>query len=894
MSSNTDNLVIGLLAHVDAGKTTLSEAMLYLCGNIRKMGRVDTGDAFLDTYALERERGITIFSKQAILAWKNKQVTLLDTPGHVDFSAEMERTLQVLDYAVLIISGSDGVQGHTCTLWKLLNRYAIPTFIFVNKMDQPETNREAILKELKKRLDDGCVEFREETMENWESEQKEAVAVCDEHMMERYLETGEIQEEDIKRLIRNRTLFPCYFGSALKMEGIDTFLKGLERYTEKRNYGDKFGAKVYKISRDEQGNRLTYMKITGGTLKVKDQLLEDKVNQIRIYSGKRYENVGEVRAGEICAVLGPEQTRPGQGLGMEQDSESPILEPILTYQVLLPEDCDKNGMLLKLKQIEEEDPQLHILWNETLGEIQVQLMGEVQIDVLKRMIYERYGIMAEFGAGNIVYRETIANVVEGVGHFEPLKHYAEVHLIMEPAEPGSGLQFDTSVSEDSLDKNWQRLILTHLEEKQHKGVLTGADITDMKITLAAGKAHQKHTEGGDFRQATYRAVRQGLMEAENILLEPYYEFRLELPQDMLGHAMTDIERMNGECNSPEIIDGTAILTGTAPVSTMNGYQTEIASYTKGSGRLFCTLKGYAPCHNTEEVMEQTGYNAMGDTENPSGSVFCTHGAGFVVEWNEVKNYMHLESVLNQQKNLLQGQERKSGKGYKSFDDSRYGKNQKKQKGIPEALLDEELEEIFERTYGPVKRRDINQLKRVVFQPKETEYKGSTNRKDLEEYLLVDGYNVIYAWEDLKELAEINMDAARDRLLDIMCNYQGYKQCNLIVVFDAYKIRGFQGEVTQYNNVQVVFTREAETADQYIEKFAHQMGKKHRVMVATSDGLEQMIIMGQGCQRLSSRELKAEVERLNQHIQEEYLEKSERNHNYLMNYADESVEKYIKK
>ncbi|MCI8670340.1 MAG: GTP-binding protein [Lachnospiraceae bacterium] len=882
MSETSDNLVLGLLAHVDAGKTTLSEAMLYLCGNIRKMGRVDNGDAYLDTDIQERERGITIFSKQALLSLGKKKAALLDTPGHVDFSAEMERTLQVLDYGILIINALDGVQGHTRTLWKLLTRYQIPTFIFINKMDRPEADRNKLLKELKETLDDRCVEFDGERMENWKPERMEQIALSDEVLMEKYLENGEFQTEDVQKMIKNRKLFPCYFGSALKLEAIDVFLKGLELYTKANSYGENFGAKVYKISRDEQGNRLTYMKITGGVLRVKERLGEDKINQIRIYSGKRYETAEEVRAGDVCAVLGPEGTRPGQGLGAEPDSELPLLEPVLTYQVLLPEDCNRNGILQKLKQMEEEAPELHVLWNEKTAEIQVQLMGEVQIDVLKRMIYERYGIRVGFGTGNIVYKETIAGTVEGVGHFEPLKHYAEVHLILEPGEPGSGLQFDTNVSEDSLDKNWQRLILTHLEEKQHKGVLTGSDITDMKITLAAGKAHLKHTEGGDFRQATYRAVRQGLMEAESILLEPYYEFRMEIPQESIGRAMTDIERMHGTCESPDTAGGMAVLTGTAPVSAMSGYQTEITSYTRGTGRIFCALKGYAPCRNPEEVIEKIGYHASGDMENPSSSVFCAHGAGFVVEWNEVKKYMHLESVLP---------DYLGDSGYPADEPDRSAVNRKQGRVSSSIVSDDELKAIFERTYGPVKQRETNRPKRVVFQPKETEYKGKSDKKNIEEYLLVDGYNVIYAWEDLRELAEVNMDAARDRLLDIMCNYQGYRQCNLIVVFDAYKVRGFQGEATRYHNIEVVFTKEAETADQYIEKLAHNFGRKYRVTVATSDGLEQIIIMGQGCSLLSSRELKLEVERLNQQIREEYLEKQEKNHNYLLDHADDLVRDY---
>ena len=874
MNTNIDNLVLGLLAHVDAGKTTLSEAMLYLNGQIRKMGRVDTGDAFFDNYIVERERCITIFSKQARLSFKCRKITLIDTPGHVDFSAEMERTLQVLDYAVLIISASDGVQGHTRTLWSLLARYNIPTFIFVNKMDQPNTESDKVLSEIRSKLDERCIAFDNRDVSDLSLDEMETISMCDEQTMDSYLKNGKIDLEDIRHLIKERKLFPCFFGSALRLQGIDTLLNAIETYSIPNSYPTSFGAKVYKVSRDKQGNRLTHLKITGGTLKVKDlmtnkkseanhieEFWEEKINQICVYLGERYESVSEVSAGDICAVLGLNYTYPGQGLGIESDSDLPLLEPVLTYQIILNENNDYNGMISKLKQIEEEEPQLYIAWNEQLKEIQVQLMGEVQIDVLKNMIWERFGIEVEFGKGNIVYKETIADTVEGVGHFEPLKHYAEVHLKMEPSDLGSGLQFETQLSEDDLDKNWQKLILTHLEERQHKGVLVGADITDMKITLVAGKAHQKHTEGGDFRQATYRAVRQGLMQAKNVLLEPYYEFRLEIPQENIGRAMTDIERMYGKCNTPNILDGVATLIGIAPVSAIREYHNEVTSYTKGLGRLICTLKGYAPCHNTKEVIDSINYDIESDFKNPSGSVFCAHGECFTVDWHEVKDYMHIQSAIKQtnRDDRIVSTRNQSGRS-------------KDRHSIKDTIqLEDELKTIFERTYGPMKQHEDSRAKRVTFRPKEVEYKGVKRQRDAQEYLLVDGYNVIFAWEDLKELAILNMDAARDKLLDIMCNYQGYKQCNLIVVFDAYKVKGFKGEATKYHNIEVVFTKEAETADQYIEKLAHNIGRKHDVTVATSDALEQMIIMGQGCKRLSSRDLKIEVERLNQYLREEYLE-----------------------
>ena len=857
------NICVALLAHVDAGKTTLSESILFLSGVIRKMGRVDNQNAFLDTHAMERARGITIFTKQAVFSFGEKSFTLLDTPGHVDFSAEMERTLQVLDYAVLIVSGADGVQGHTETLWKLLKRYQIPVFVFVNKMDQQGADPSKLLEELRSRLDDRCMDFG---MDHKSEAFLENIAVSEEEMLERYLETGQIQEKEISRLIRERKIFPCYFGSALKAEGVEEFLRGLEVYTVCPLYAEEFGAKIFKISRDEQGNRLTWLKITGGVLKVKTTLSggkvrdawEEKVNQIRIYSGSRYEAVSEAEAGTVCAVTGLTKTSSGEGLGMERDSDMPVLEPILTYQIQLPPGCDPMQMLRKLKVLEEEEPELHIRWDEQLQELQAQLMGEVQIEILKTLIQERFDICVDFGAGKIVYKETIANTVEGVGHFEPLRHYAEVHLLLEPGEPGSGMQFAARCSEDVLNKNWQRLILTHLEEKAHRGVLTGSEITDMRITLLTGKAHLKHTEGGDFRQATYRAVRQGLMQARSVLLEPYYEFRLEVPFDTVGRAMADVERMYGSFEQPELEGEISVLTGKAPVSAMRNYQQEVVSYTKGRGRLFCTLKGYEPCHNTEEILEQIQYDPETDAENPPDSVFCYHGAGTIIPWYEVEKHMHLEKVLdgNQKEEeagtVLEAEKRRSGRP-----------------AVGTVQEEKELEEIFIRTFGAPKSRiradyartrvfgEQAELKRDVYNPP----------KRLPEYLLVDGYNVIFAWEELNELAKDSIDAARTRLMDILCNYQGYVKCTLILVFDAYRVQGGIGKMLAYHNIHVVYTKEAETADQYIEKLAYRMGKDYHVTVATSDGLEQLIIRGEGCALLSARDLYDEVKRVEQQIRE---------------------------
>ena len=890
-------LVIGILAHVDAGKTTLSEGILYLTGSIRKLGRVDNRDAFLDTYELERDRGITIFSKQAVFSLGDTSVTLMDTPGHVDFSAEMERTLQILDYAILVVSGADGVQGHTETLWRLLKRYKIPTFLFINKMDQSGTDRNALMRELKSRLDGNCVDFGEGEETVWEN-----VAVCDEHLLEKYLETGSVETDDIRRLVGQRKVFPCWFGSALKLQGVEEFLNGVETYTQVISYPKEFGAKVFKISRDDQGNRLTHLKITGGSLKVREMLSgreEEKVNQIRIYSGVKFEAVGEAEAGTVCAVTGPFTTTPGQGIGIEAESETPFLEPVLTYKVILPMGFDVNVMLKYLRQLEEEEPQLHIVWNEELREIHAQVMGEVQIEILKSLIKERFGVDVDFGAGNIVYKETILDIVEGVGHFEPLRHYAEVHLLMEPGEPGSGLLFETCCSEDLLDKNWQRLVLTHLEERRHRGVLTGSEITDMKITLVSGRAHIKHTEGGDFRQATYRAVRQGLMEATNRLLEPYYRFRLEIPSESVGRAMADIDRMQGRFDSPLIDGGMAVITGSAPVVNMRDYQREVISYSKGRGRLSCSLEGYEPCHNEDEVIAAIGYEPELDFDNPTGSVFCSHGSGYPVPWYAVKDYMHISCVAERKTAVYQlqnaewFQELMAGEKDLSTPEetparSSSSKSYEMSTGISATGIgDEELEAIFKRTYGESKRKtQVNRVSQTTSYGQAKEKPNSYEK--VEEYLLVDGYNIIFAWEELRELAKATIDGARHKLMDILCNYQGYKKCTLIVVFDAYKVTGNTGEAIDYHNIHVVYTKEAETADQYIEKLAHQMGQKYHVTVATSDGLEQLIIRGQGCMLLSANDLKEEIGRINSQIREDSGKLARPGRNYLMNHAGQDV------
>ncbi|NBH15452.1 GTP-binding protein [Lachnospiraceae bacterium] len=862
---------VGLLAHVDAGKTTLSEALLYVGGSIRKFGRVDSRDAFLDTDERERARGITIFSKQAVLKLSNTIVTLLDTPGHVDFSAEMERTLQILDYAVLVISGSDGVQGHTRTLWQLLKKYEIPVFLFINKMDQPHTDKKHLMEELKEKLSQNCLDFSDMETEEFQ----ENAAVCREDVLEYYLEHGEVTKEQIRELIFERSIFPCFFGSALKCSGIEEFLEALERFAIQPDYPQEFGAKVYKITRDGQGNRLTHLKVTGGSLKVKTSPAgtQEKINQIRIYSGEKFETAAEAQAGTVCAVTGLQDTSAGQGLGTEKDAPMPVLLPVLTCQVLLPDGCDTGKMLDNLRRLQEEEPELHIVWDEVLQEIRVQVMGEIQLEILKSLILERFGAEVSFGAGDILYKETIARPVEGVGHYEPLRHYAEVHLLLEPGTPGSGLQFDTTCSEDVLDRNWQRLVLTHLEEKEHKGVLTGAAITDMKITLITGRAHLKHTEGGDFRQATYRALRQGLMEAESVLLEPVYAFRLEIPEQMIGRAMTDVERMHGVFELPQTQGGMAVLTGTAPASKMQDYQQEVLQYTKGSGKLFCSLKGYEPCHNTQEVMEQKKYDPEGDLENTPDSVFCAHGAGFVVKWGQVKDYMQVETPV-QVRRILEGKN-ESGPQVREDVQASGVKREQPESGLQEEqwIGEDEVEAILSRTFG-ANKHDKESARKGYHRrrPGYQEHTVSFTRtfqipQKKEEYFLVDGYNMIFAWQELKELAEQNIDSARDRLLDIMCNYQGIQGCHLIVVFDAYRVQQHQTEILNYHNIHVVYTKEAETADQYIEKFAHEHAREYRVRVATSDGLEQIIIRGQGCGLVSAKELWKEIKYLERELKE---------------------------
>ncbi len=831
----------GLLAHVDAGKTTLSEGLLYLSGAVRRLGRVDHRDAFLDTDAQERERGITIFSKQAELAWKDAAITLLDTPGHVDFSAEMERVLGVLDCAVLVISGADGIQSHTRTLWRLLERHAVPTLLFVNKMDLPGADKAALLAQLQEKLDGGCLDFSDSL-----EPVQEDLASLDEGLMDRYLEGGRITEADAASLAARRLVFPCFFGSALKLEGVEALLDGLTQYTLSPARAPEFAARVFKIARDG-ADRLTYVKVTGGALKVRTLLGEEKVNQIRIYSGTKYQTVDEAPAGTVCALTGPAKTRPGDVFGAEPPAAGPELEPVLNYQVILPPGCDVHAMLRSLRQLEEEDPQLRVVWNEALGEIHLQLMGEIQLEVLTRLIQERFGVEVSFGAGSIVYRETIADTVEGVGHFEPLRHYAEVHLLLEPGPRGSGLRVASACPTDQLDLNWQRLIFTHLMEKRHRGVLTGSPITDMKITLVAGRAHVKHTEGGDFRQATYRAVRQGLMQADSVLLEPHYDFTLELPLDCVGRAMNDIQSMGGSVEGPEQEGELSLLTGHAPVAGLRDYWREVAAYTRGMGRLSCSLRGYESCANQEEIVSQIGYDPERDVENSPDSVFCSHGAGVNVKWYQVKDHMHVDSGLRLGKETpLPGPAAPSG-----------GERQYRGGSLEQ---DKELLAVFERTYGKVDRD-------LAFQPQKKPARTSLdegkyaiqNQKTGPEYLLVDGYNIIFAWDELKELAQADVAAARAALEDILSNYQGFRKCVVILVFDAYKVKGNPGSVEKRHNIYVVYTREAETADAYIEKATYDLGRDHRVRVATSDGLEQMIILGHGALRLSARAFKAEIE-----------------------------------
>ncbi len=852
-------LVVGILAHVDAGKTTLSENMLYLSGEIRKLGRVDNRDAFLDTYDLERSRGITIFSKQAVMTFGDTEVTLLDTPGHVDFSAEMERTLQVLDYAILVISGADGVQSHTRTLWELLKIYNIPTFIFVNKMDQSGTDRETVIRSLQKELGDGCIAFDTEN----EEERNELLALCDEGVMDMYLEKSTIEESAIFALIENRKTFPIYFGSALRQLGTEAFIKGFINYTRPRTYPQDFGAKVFKITRDAQGNRLTHLKITGGHLKVKDIIKihdrEEKINQIRVYSGEKYKAENMLEAGAVCAVTGLTRTRPGDGIGIEEASNPPRLEPVLSYQVILTDDVDVQQMLPMMREIEEEEPELRVIWNEVLQEINIQVMGAVQLEILESVIKDRFGVTVTFDHGEVVYKETIGNVCEGVGHFEPLRHYAEVHLLLEPSERGSGLEFALDCSEDILDKNWQRLVLTHLKEKAHRGVLTGAHITDMKITLVTGRAHNKHTAGGDFRQATFRALRQGLMEAESVLLEPYYKFRLVLPESMVGRAMTDIGNMEGHCVIDNMDGAVTVLTGDAPVTAMRNYQQEVNAYTKGEGRLSVAIKGYDVCHNPEVVIERIGYDPGQDLSNPADSVFCSKGSGYMVPWDEVKEHMHVESVL------------------KPVKEKSVQENRQKSIVTEEQFISlEEIDSIISSTTGS------NNGRKGVWKKKKTAkeshydsvtYKGSSTavrNRNAEEYLLVDGYNVIYAWEELEVLAKENLDAARMQLMEILSNYQPIRKSKIMLVFDAYRVKGGKEKVEEYHNIRVVFTGEAQTADHFIEKFAYVHKKDYRITVATSDGMEQMIIRGAGANLLSARELKESIEIAQETLNREHL------------------------
>ena len=851
MESTRKQIVLGILAHVDSGKTTLSEAMLYRAGVTRRLGRVDHKDAFLDTDALEKARGITIFSKQALLTAGDTDITLLDTPGHVDFSTETERTLQVLDYAVLVVSGTDGVQSHTETLWRLLRRYHVPTFVFVNKMDLPGMERQELLAQLNRRLGEGFVDFGAE-----QADRDEALALCDENLMDRMLDAGQLQDADLIPAIARRHVFPCWFGAALKLEGVDALLDGLDRYTRPAPALEAFGAKVFKVSQDEQGARLTWLRVTGGELKVKAQLTgeadgelwAEKANQLRLYSGAKYTLTEAIGPGQVCAVTGLTKARPGEGLGAERDSDLPVLEPVLSYQVLLPGGADVHAALGKLHRLEEEEPQLHVVWNETLGEIHVQLMGEIQLEVLRSLLAERFGLEVEFGPGGILYKETITEPMEGVGHYEPLRHYAEVHLKLEPLPRGSGMQFAADCREEVLDKNWQRLVLTHLEEKQHLGVLTGSPLTDVKITLIAGRAHLKHTEGGDFRQATYRAVRQGLMLAKSQLLEPWYAFRLEVPAENIGRAMSDIQRMEGTFDPPESGEETAVLTGFAPVSTMRSYPMEVVSYTRGRGHLSLTLDGYRPCHNAQEVIAAIGYEPEHDLDNPADSVFCAHGAGFVVPWDQVRSHMHVDS----------------GWGKSTRPEQEAAVPQRRAMAYRATLEeDAELLKIFERTYGPIKRDPLAAFRPV--QKRERPDFAAEQWEIAPEYLLVDGYNIIFAWDELNALSKESLDAARHKLMDILCNYQGFQKCVLILVFDAYRVPGSPGSIEQYHNIHVVYTKEAETADMFIERVTHEIGRNRRVRVATSDGMEQIIILGHGALRVSARMFHEEVQNVEKQI-----------------------------
>ena len=841
------HICIGILAHVDSGKTTLSEGLLYASGALRKLGRVDHGDAFLDTDALERERGITIFAKQAMLTVGEREFTLLDTPGHVDFSAEMERTLSVLDYAVLVISGSDGVQSHTRTLWRLLTRYEVPTFLFINKMDLAGTDKSALMERLTQTLSAECIDFSAPPQGR-----DEALALCDEAALESLLERGSIDDSLISEMIKSRKVFPCFFGSALKMDGVEDFLSALARFTVAPEYPSEFGAKVFKISRDAQGGRLTWLKVTGGALRVKaplsyraqNQDYQEKADQLRLYSGIKFRTLEKAGAGSVVAVTGLSHSYVGLGLGTEAEASAPLLQPVLTYQLVLPDGADAHSALTKLRELEEEDPMLRIVWNERYGQIHVQLMGRIQLEILRRRILDRFGLAVTFGEGSIVYRETIASPVLGMGHFEPLRHYAEVQLLIEPLPRGTGIQLASNLATDALDLNWQRLIFTHLLEREHAGVLTGSALTDVRFTLVAGRAHLKHTEGGDFRQATYRAVRQGLMQAESLLLEPYYDFRLEVPAECVGRAMTDLQNMGGTVDSPQSVGENTVLTGYAPVRTLRDYFTDVAAYTRGRGQLSCAVRGYETCQNQDEIVASLGYDAERDTDNPASSVFCDHGGSITIPWNEVAQHVHCDSGIHFDKEETEE---------KSAPPPRRGV------GAGSAYAaDKELQEIFERTYGKVERRAFEPAKKPARTSLADHYDVTIHSEDTE-YLLVDGYNIIFAWDELQRLAAQDIAAARGALIDILANYQGFRKCRVIVVFDAYKVKGNPGSVQTVHGVKVVYTKEAETADTYIERATYELRRERRVRVATSDGPEQVIILGHGALRVSARAFHAEVE-----------------------------------
>ena len=856
-------ITIGILAHVDAGKTTLSEALLYTAGSIAKPGRVDHGSAFLDTFALERARGITIFSKQARFSCGDVDFTLVDTPGHADFSAETERTLQILDYAILVISATDGVQSHTETLWRLLGTYKVPCFLFVNKTDLPGPDHAAVLRRLREKLSPACVDFSAGKTPAFYEE----AALCDEGLLEEYEAAGMISRPSLSAAVRERRVFPCYFGAALRLTGVEDFLRGLETYAEAPAYPAAFAGRVYKVT-EEAGGRLTWLKVTGGTLRVREVLQSEKnaenekVHQIRLYSGEKYVAAEEAPAGSLCAVTGVTFAAPGDGLGAETDGRLPLLSPVLTYSIQLPAGVDVHTALLKLRLLQAEDPLLDLQKDERSGEVRLRVMGEMQLEILQALIKERFGWDVRFGQGGILYKETIEDTVEGVGHFEPLRHYAEVHLILKPGKRGSGLVIRSNCPEDQLDRNWQRLILTHLHEKTHVGVLTGAPLTDLEIILASGRAHLKHTEGGDFRQATYRAVRQGLMQAKSVLLEPVFAFTLRVPAESVGRAMTDLERLHAVFGAPEQTPEDTVITGTAPAATLRDYGKEVVRYTRGRGSISCVLHGYAPCHNADEVIAAAAYDPEADAENPCDSVFCSHGAGHTVKWNEVPRMMHLSSALEAPRRsaaaaaAVRSPKRPVGGGR------------------PDVFaLDKELMQIFEQTYGAVKNRSDPYNVHQPFSggnPRKKEQKDKTKIPPTytgKEYLLVDGYNVIYSWDGLRKLSEQNMEDARDALIRLLCNYRGYRQNEVILVFDAYRVKGGEREIEQTGGISVVYTKEAETADTYIEKTSHELAKDNRVRVVTSDGMEQIIILGSGALRVSSEAFFEELTRTQQEINE---------------------------